>query len=65
MAWRPLRREVALLAAVTLSYAFGYTLFVAKLCYRILVRSFMFVFAGIGAVAVGHAAARWRNSRSL
>jgi uncharacterized membrane protein len=52
LAWRRDRRTTLLLIGTILSFAFGYTLFVAKIRYRIPVVPFVYVFAGVGAMAV-------------
>jgi hypothetical protein len=50
--WSRHRRATVLLAAVVLSYALGYALFIAKLRYRIPVLPCLFILAGMGAAAV-------------
>jgi hypothetical protein len=52
LAWRRDRRTTLLLIGTILSFAFGYTLFVAKMRYRIPVVPFLYVFSGVGAMAV-------------
>jgi CHASE2 domain-containing sensor protein len=56
LAWRTHRRETVLMLMLILAFALGYTLFVAKLRYRIPVLPLLFVFAGVGAHAVWKAA---------
>ena len=47
--WRKRPSAAVLLTGVTLAFAFGYALFVAKLRYRIPILPLIFVLAGIGA----------------
>ena len=60
LAWKTRRRETVLMVMVILMFALGYTLFVAKLRYRIPVLPFLFVFAGVGANAVWEAVRKRR-----
>jgi 4-amino-4-deoxy-L-arabinose transferase-like glycosyltransferase len=56
LAWRSRRRETVLLCMLILTFALGYTMFVAKLRYRIPILPLLFVFAGTGAYAAWEAA---------
>jgi 4-amino-4-deoxy-L-arabinose transferase-like glycosyltransferase len=47
--WRMRSREALLISLVTIAFALGYALFVAKLRYRIPVLPLVFVLAGVGA----------------
>ncbi len=55
VAWKTHRRETVLMVMVILMFALGYTMFVAKLRYRIPVLPLLFVFAGVGVSAVWEA----------
>ncbi len=52
LAWRRHRRETVLLLMLILTFALGYTMFVAKLRYRIPVLPLLFVFSGVGGHAI-------------
>jgi hypothetical protein len=62
LAWKTHRRETVLMVMLILAFALGYTMFVAKLRYRIPVLPLLFVFAGVGAHALWEAI-RARGSR--
>jgi hypothetical protein len=55
--WRTQRRAALLISTVTIAFALGYALFVAKLRYRIPILPLLFVLAGIGAWRLGTAVA--------
>jgi hypothetical protein len=59
--WRTQRRAALLITTVTIAFALGYALFVAKLRYRIPVLPLVFVLAGIGAWRLGTALAGARR----
>jgi hypothetical protein len=70
LTWRARRREALLLLTLILGFAVGYTIFVAKLRYRIPVLPLLFVFTGVGADAVrtfarGASGRGWRRSANL
>jgi 4-amino-4-deoxy-L-arabinose transferase-like glycosyltransferase len=60
--WRRGRAGTVLLLGLTLAYAVGYSLFVAKLRYRVAVLPFVFAFAGVGFERI---AARLRRRSQL
>jgi hypothetical protein len=49
--WRRRRRETALLLAIVVTFALGYSLFFGKLRYRVPVLPLVFVFTAVGAAA--------------
>jgi CHASE2 domain-containing sensor protein len=51
--WRTQRAAALLIGTVTITFALGYALFVAKLRYRIPVLPLVFVLAGVGAWKLG------------
>ncbi len=59
--WRRHRALTVLLASVMLAYSLGYSLFAAKLRYRITVTPCVLVFAALGATAIADAVARGRR----
>ncbi len=60
VAWKTHRRETVLMVMVILMFALGYTMFVAKIRYRIPVLPLLFVFAGVGVSAVWEAVRKRR-----
>jgi hypothetical protein len=64
LAWKTHRRETVLILMLILAFAVGYTMFIAKLRYRIPVLPLLFIFAGVGANAVWTAAAGRRRARA-
>lgn len=63
VAWRRNRHATVLLLAVTIAYALGFALFVAKLRYRITVMPCVLLFAGVGATALAKAVSARRAAR--
>jgi 4-amino-4-deoxy-L-arabinose transferase-like glycosyltransferase len=62
--WRTRRRTAILLGAVTIAFALGYALFVAKLRYRIPVLPLVFLLAGLGAWKLAGAIAEYFPRRA-
>jgi hypothetical protein len=61
IAWRRQRGATVLLVGVMVAYSLGYSLFVAKLRYRITVLPCLLLFAGVGAAAVAGVVTRARG----
>jgi hypothetical protein len=61
--WRRHRAVTVLMLGVMLAYSIGYSLFAAKLRYRITVLPCLLVFAGAGAATIADALARTRAGR--
>ena len=59
--WGKRRRETILLIAIVLMFALGYSLFYAKLRYRVPILPLVFVFGGIGGVSLLESV--WARSR--
>jgi len=65
IAWRRQRPATVLFLAVTFAYALGFSLFFAKLRYRIVVLPCILLFTGVGATALASAAPKgWRRRLS-